>query len=164
MTPQQLEFAELRLGSAKIRMEEFMDSVFVDIAKITLVISCITISRAAGMSSEYIDHIKFEKTGFLQGKIINDYSKPSKDATSQDIPLALYFENGTTDHFVEPRSADGGGVLHWQKDGKDYFSKGHIVKGIKPLRIMENGVNFGLDEFQNILIQRTTAYMRGHST
>lgn len=45
----QLEFAELRLGSAKIRVEEFADSVISETVKETILESCKTVANAAGM-------------------------------------------------------------------------------------------------------------------
>ena len=44
-----------------------------------------------------------------------------------------YLEYGTRDHWVYPRSP--GGVLHWidPTTGGDAFSRGHMVRGIKPV-------------------------------
>ncbi len=42
--------------------------------------------------------------------------------------LALFLNKGTASHFITPKRAS---VLHWQQYGKDYFSKGHSVKGIR---------------------------------
>lgn len=40
-----------------------------------------------------------------------------------------YLELGTASHRIEPVSAD---ALHWEESGEDFFSKGHVVSGIKP--------------------------------
>ncbi len=46
----QLEFAELRLGSAKIRIEEYADSIMSSVMEETIIQSCKSIARAAGMN------------------------------------------------------------------------------------------------------------------
>lgn len=48
-----------------------------------------------------------------------------------DLPYAKYLEYGTSSHFVAPKNAK---ALHW--DG--FFSKGHMVGGIKARRHFGN--------------------------
>lgn len=43
--------------------------------------------------------------------------------------ILWFLELGTIAHYVEPRNKK---VLHWESDGKDFFSRGHVVSGIKP--------------------------------
>jgi hypothetical protein len=159
----QLEFAELRLGSAKIRVEEFADSVLSETVSQTILESCKTVARAAGMRQGYLDAISFEKLGFLKGDVINDWTSESRDALGVGVPLAVYFEDGTIIHFIEPLDPDG--VLAWEDEdtGETHFSKGHWVKGIQAMKIMANGFKFGLDRFVEKLIGKINRFLQENS-
>ena len=158
----QLEFAEMRLDSSKIRIEEFADSILDDVADKTILQSCRTVARAAGMKNRYIDAISFEHLGFLKGDVINDFTSDSKDALGRGLPLAKFFEDGTTTHFVEPLDPDG--VLAWEDDaGITHFSKGHFVRGIRPMKIMNNGFKFGLERFKSELVSRINRFLQENS-
>ena len=159
----QLEFAELRLGSAKIRVEEFADSVMSETINETILEDTKSIARAAGMRQGYLDAISFEKTGFLKGDVVNDWESPSKDALGKGVPLADYFEDGTTRHFIEPLDPDG--VLAWEDEdtGETRFSKGHWVNGIRAMKIMANGFKFGLDRFIQKLTEKINRFLQENS-
>jgi len=147
------------LDSAKIRVEEFADSIFADTINDTILQSCKSIARAAGMKQGYLDAIKFEKSGFLRGDIINDWTSDSKDALGKGVPLAVYFEDGTTTHFIEPLDPDG--VLVFDlPDGTTGFSKGHWVKGIRAMKIMMNGFKFGLANFITRLTNKINQFLQ----
>ena len=45
-----------------------------------------------------------------------------------DVKYAPYLEYGTSTHFVAPVNKK---ALHWKKGNKNFFSKGHMVKGIQ---------------------------------
>jgi len=49
--------------------------------------------------------------------------------TKYDNKLLWRLELGTTAHWVEPVNAQ---ALHWEENGEDFFSKGHMVSGIQP--------------------------------
>ncbi|MBL4817987.1 MAG: hypothetical protein JKY15_01970 [Deltaproteobacteria bacterium] len=161
----QLEFAEMRLGSAKIRVEEFADSIMIETVQETILESCKTVARAAGMKQGYLDAISFEKNGFLKGDVINDYSKPSKDALGSVVPLADYFEDGTVTHFIEPLDPDGVLAFPIQSGAITVtgFSKGHWVKGIRAMKIMSNGFKFGLERFLDVLTSKINRFLQENS-
>lgn len=46
-----------------------------------------------------------------------------------DCPWVNYLHEGTEYHRVEPKDKK---ALHWVGGGESFFSKGHMVKGIKP--------------------------------
>jgi hypothetical protein len=51
-------------------------------------------------------------------------------------PYAKWLHDGTDDHWVEPTNAQ---ALHWS-NGKDYFSKGHMVSGIKEYKFIDKAI------------------------
>jgi len=134
-----------------------------DVVDDTILKSIKTVARAANMRQGYLDAISFEKLGFLKGDVINDWTSDSKDALGKGVPLADYFEDGTVDHFIEPLDPDG--VLVWEDPvtGELRFSKGHKVKGIRAMKIMKNGFEFGLDKFVSLLTSRINAFLQENS-
>ena len=85
-----------------------------------------------------------------------------KDRDGKNIPLDLFFEHGTKDHWIEPKEKK---ALHWidtggsaakaiysqgdnLTDGVSRFSKGHYVSGIKSLHIIEDTVKANKEELQ----------------
>ena len=60
---------------------------------------------------------------------------------------AAHLEWGTTDHMIRPKK---GGTLHWTSGkgggGKDFFSKGHKVRGIEPQPFIRPAINTKLNE------------------
>lgn len=48
--------------------------------------------------------------------------------------IAGYLNDGTDPHKIKPVIAQ---ALHWEEDGQDFFSKGHVVSGIKASHFVE---------------------------
>jgi len=61
---------------------------------------------------------------------------------------AAHLEWGTTDHMIRPKTMQ---ALHWTSGkaggGKDFFSKGHMVRGIAPQPFIRPMINTKLNEF-----------------
>jgi len=74
-------------------------------------------------ASRYRDSIKIKLEG-SKARIYADWNSK----------VPFYLEYGTIGHMIRPKKP--GGTLHWRSNGKDYFSKGHFVCGIKPLNIL----------------------------
>jgi hypothetical protein len=53
------------------------------------------------------------------------------------VKHAIYLHEGTKAHWIEPVEAE---ALHWTQYGKHFFSKGHIVSGIKGVKFLEIGI------------------------
>jgi hypothetical protein len=66
------------------------------------------------------------KGGWVYNVSGNTLTVTHKKTSSQ---VLWWLEYGTKAHWVEPVNAK---VLHWQEGGKDYYSMGHMVSGIKP--------------------------------
>ncbi|MBC8553273.1 MAG: hypothetical protein H8D23_26945 [Candidatus Brocadiales bacterium] len=145
------EIKALKLGSMEFRIQEFVRKRAERIARETIGFEIQQIASNMGMSSRYIDAIKYTVEGIghnLTLKIDLDYF--GKDGE----PLGYWFEFGTKDHWIEPIGGTQGGggrntpkVLHWTQGGQHFFSKGHMVSGIKPHKIFDEGKTRGMPEF-----------------
>ena len=70
-------------------------------------------------------------TGRFLGSIESDLSKPLQASVFTRVKYAKFLEYGTSPHFILPKTKK---VLAWKGGGKWFFSKGHMVRGIKPRR------------------------------
>lgn len=68
--------------------------------------------------------------------------------TKYEDKLLWRLELGTQAHWVEPVNAQ---ALHWEENGEDFFSKGHMVSGIQPHLFLTRTE----DEINDYIRQRT---------
>jgi hypothetical protein len=77
-------------------------------------------------------------TGLFKALVLYKYGTYGSVVYS-NLPYAVFLEYGTSPHFVAPVRAQ---ALHWSEGwmggGKQYFSKGHVVGGIRPRRHFRN--------------------------
>ncbi len=134
----------------------------------TIIAEIKSISMAANIPQKFIDGVKFVKTAPNKGKVINTWG-------TQDVPLARYFNYGTTLHWIEPKTAKAlafpntGGTharaIYFQgakNKGNTAFSKGHYVSGVPRTEAMERGFNIGkkrLAEEAGKIIQKELRYV-----
>ena len=122
------------------------------------------IAQAANLPKGFIDHLRIEKNG-TSYTLVNDWE------LDDGTPLADYFEHGTNYHWIEPKVintpsgraepghqseksfGDKGDqhvsepkFLHWKKDGLNFFSSGHFVRGIQAFKTMEFAVQIGVPQ------------------
>lgn len=98
----------------------------------------------------------------------------SKYTTESGFDVALARENGTRDHFIKPISLTHGSqfsklnknvtarlpsVLSWIQDGVRMFSKGHMVSGMKSLKIIHKTVREKTPELQAKINDEFEAWM-----
>jgi len=76
---------------------------------------------------EKITQLGLVKTGRFRGSI-HSYMKGDTLIIADNVDYGKYLEFGTTAHMVRPKNKK---ALHWKEGGKDRFSKGHVVSGIK---------------------------------
>lgn len=124
--------------------------------------------KAANLPDSFIEHI-YVTSDSSKVSIINDWEE-------DDNPLARYFEYGTTDHWIEPKSPDG--VLAWpaqggggtharsiyyksgeKKKGKLY-SKGHFVSGIQSHMAMSMGYDKGIIQLKQRIARELKIHQR----
>lgn len=89
-----------------------------------------------GSIVEKITQLGLVKTGQFRAGI-HTTQKGNEVTISDSVEYGKYLEWGTTTHFVRPTKKK---ALHWKQDGKDRFSKGHIVKGIKAYAPFRKGI------------------------
>ena len=69
-------------------------------------------------------------------------------ATSVDgFPYPLAIEKGTKSHWVAPNTFD---ALHWTDNGGEYWSRGHMVSGIKPDPFVEPSIENTIRDIEEI--------------
>ena len=72
--------------------------------------------------------------GFFLNSIKADISKDFETTVYTDVDYAGFLEHGTSPHFIKPVTKK---ALAWKGGGQWFFSKGHMVSGIKPRRHFE---------------------------
>ena len=126
----------------------------------TILSEIISACHAANMPKKFIESIELKKTSDTQFIIENSWKEDDK-------PLAIFFEYGTRDHWIEPVNAK---VLAWQSKGPEsgqkkaiyskrhdnreggmLFSKGHYVTGLPALEPMHNGFRIGYQRMRERL-------------
>ena len=101
---------------------------------------------------ELIIQSKHYKTGLMSNS--SDISQDGDDrlvgntaSSPLGFPYPLAIENGSVDHWVAPVTFS---ALHWVQDGKDMFSKGHMVSGIKADPFVEPSIENTVREIDDI--------------
>ena len=64
------------------------------------------------------------------------------------VEYGKYLEWGTMSHYVAPKNKK---ALHWKEGGKNYYSKGHQVRGIRPIACFQRGLNMTIKQLPDIL-------------
>jgi len=94
--------ARMRLDSYSFRAQEFIRKNAVAIAHRTIGEVFLRLCDDRGMTERYKQSLVITYDNSLNGinlKIYLDY----KDRDGKNIPLDLYFEHGTKDHWIEPK-------------------------------------------------------------
>lgn len=133
--------------------------------------------RAKGISSKVIDRTYLDKTVIQYGQVIvfvirSDYT------SEKGFPVAVMIEFGRRAFFVRPLLSSGREqfvrvripgkftstlpkALHWIKDGKNFFSKGHRIPRKPGSYIITDGVRSGQPKVQRELTRRTKKWVNG---
>lgn len=103
-------------------------------------------------NQENIISSKHFKSGMMSQSV--DKSTDGEDilvgntASSVDgFPYPLAIEKGTKSHWIAPVTFD---ALHWTDKDGEYWSKGHMVSGIKPDPFVEPSIQDTLDDIERI--------------
>ena len=110
--------------------------------------------RAANLPKEFQDAIRIEQKddGYV---LVNDWTGKNGE------PLSIWFEYGTRDHWVEPKSKDGvlafpapknqkhGSAIYYESGAEGtIFSKGHYVSGLPKTEAMHRGLDAGVERLR----------------
>ena len=138
----------------------------------TVLAEMIMAAQAANAPASFIKNIKLEKVSDTEYRIVNDWHT-FDPRTGKKVPLARFFEYGTTRHWVEPVDAK---ALAWSSGGPQsgrsqaiyskradntkggkLFSKGHYVSGIIGYEPMNTGFKHGIAKMKQILEESVNA-------
>lgn len=146
----------LRTQSLPFRIQEFVDFKVVDIANKTLVQAIRDEAMLREMPQRYVDGIQAEFDGEYLWVWVDFKGKDGED-------LDLFFEEGTKDHKIKPRTKK---ALSWFAKGAigivtsiRRFSKGHWVSGMEARHIFRNGTTKGYPQFKSLLQREVEQYM-----
>ena len=122
------------------KVRSFIDERIVNLAERTFGEEFLSLAGAENMTARYKQSLRITSNG--QQLILElDYRGDN------DEPLGVWFEKGTSDHFIKPTEKK---ALSWIENGQRFFSKGHFVRGIPEKRIMERTVTNGLSKFTDL--------------
>jgi len=113
--------------------------------------------RAARDSAKSTKRFK-DVTGWLRGSIREDFDGPFKGRLRAGPKYARFVNDGTPPHEI---SAKGGGVLHFQMQGHDFFRRSVHHPGTKPRPFMDDAAAVGeqtLDYGLELMIERPIAH------
>ena len=168
----------MRLESYPHRVEEFLRKNAVNIAHRTIGEEFLKLCADRHMTQRYSQSLHIEGQSSVKGtnlKIYVDY----KARDDPSIPLDLYFEEGTKDHWIAPKNKK---ALHWIKGGgadrpqaifsqgagseagDSMFSKGHFVRGITARKIVTDTRKIGYPKFRKELMRQLKEYMKNTAT
>lgn len=144
------EFIPTQRQDAKEQIDEILDDFMIPLMNATIIAEIKSLAEAANMPKSFIDGVKFRRTEANHGEIINTWGTDKK-------PLALWFNEGTSQHWIEPTDPEG--VLAFpakqgrnasaiffmgeSKEGDTLFSKGHYVSGVPKTEVMQRGFQIG---------------------
>jgi len=160
------EYIPTQREQVKLEINKILDDFMEPLINFTIVAEIKAIAAAANIPKSFADGVKFIRTAPNKGKIINTWG-------SDEVPLARYFNYGTTKHWIAPVNkkalAFSGGGTHataiFFQGGENTntkFSKGHYVSGVPRTEAMEIGFKIGkkrLAEEASKIIQKELRYV-----
>jgi len=114
----------------------------------------LAVSKNLQSHQEQIISMKHYKTGMMRNSV--DITKDGNaqylvgnTASSVDgFPYPLAIDKGSKAHWIAPVTFH---ALHWVKNGTDYFSKGHMVSGIKADPFVEPSINMTDGDIESVI-------------
>jgi len=144
-----LHLSALRTQSLTFRIQEYLEYRIVDIANETIVEAIRQEAMHKEMPPRYINSLHSDFDGNYLWIWVDFKGK-------NNVPLDLWFEEGTKRHFIKPVFKK---ALSWVLRGVRFFSKGHFVSGIEAKHIFENGVQKGYPKFKAKLTLEIQNYL-----
>ena len=96
---------------------------------------------------------------YISGKMVNsvdifsegkEYIVTNTAVSENGFPYPLAINSGSSAHWIAPKDAS---VLHWEKNGTDYYSKGHMVSGIKPDPYVKYSIDYTMRQVEGIVTE-----------
>ncbi len=161
------EYIPTQREEVKKSINEILDDFMEPLINFTIIAEIKAIAQAANIPQGFIDGVKFRRTAPNKGQVINTWG-------TEKTPLAIYFNYGTSKHWIEPVNAKalawkGGGGRHataiyfqGSTNKGTKFSKGHYVSGVPRTEAMQIGFRIGkkrLAEEASKIIQKELRYV-----
>lgn len=109
------------------------------------------LASAKGLPDKFIAGIGWRQAGPGHWQLFNTWMGENHHTGEKDVPLALFFEEGTVDHLILPVYAK---ALSWElPGGRRAYSRGHLVSGLPASEAMRGAL---LD-----IMEEVKAYMAG---
>jgi len=146
------DLAILRVSMFSMRTQAFMDSRMIDLAIEEIEDPMKRLASSRRHAQIFIDAIKTKRLGFLKFAIvIEEFFTPTR------LPLNILLEYGWSEHFVAPVNVF---ALHWTGEDRDFFSKGHFVRGFPGYHMLDSMKDWGfVDKFHLRLITETNKWL-----
>lgn len=111
------------------------------------------VSKALVSNQENIISSKHYITGMMAGSVDimgdgEDFLVGNTAMSVDGFPYPLAIEKGTRSHYISPNTFN---ALHWKEGSKDYYSKGHIVSGIKADPFVQPSIDDTLYQIDTIV-------------
>lgn len=164
--PDNLYLSALRTESLPFRTQEFIESRIVSIAQQTLERSIKREAKQKRLPQRYINNIHTEFDGEYLWVWVDFKGDDDED-------LDLFFEEGTKSHWIAPirkkalawkaRAGKFASAIYYKsgiRSGKNLFSKGHYVSGIRARYVFKDGFDKGYPKFKRKLVLETEKYLR----
>ena len=136
--------------------KQFNDKLY-GILKRTIVDEMVRAAQAANLPEEFVRGIEMHQEG---QKFVIENAWKSKDGA----PLAVYFEHGTRDHWIEAHplswfqeSAPTNPKAIYSQTSREFpaqlFSWGHYITGLPATEAMHNGFKIGMARMQAAILR-----------
>lgn len=146
------DLAILRLSMFSMRTQAYMDSRMIDLAIQEILDPLKRLAASRQHAQIFIDALEIRKLGFLKFAIVlNEFFTPTR------LPLNILLEFGWSEFFTAPVNVL---ALHWTGEGRDFFSKGHWVRGFPGYHLIDSMNDWGfVDHFHLRIIAETNKWL-----
>lgn len=144
----------LRLNHLKNNYDAFLKAKGTELANKIVIDEIINRMISNGFSSKIWMNTVLKEVQIKSGKI--KLIIKSEYTTESGFDVAVAREKGTKDHMIRPRTAQ---ALSWISQGVRLFSKGHMVKGMKSLKIISKTTKEKTPELQKALNEEFDKWM-----
>ena len=112
-----------------------------------------SVAKALSSNQENIISSKHYITGMMSNSVDlmgdgDDYLVGNTAMSVDGFPYPLAIEKGTRSHWVSPNTFS---ALHWEDNGGEYWSKGHMVSGITADPFVEPSIDDTLNQIDSIV-------------
>lgn len=158
-----------QINELEPKTQQYIKENLATLVEDTFLFECRAMAFAANLPDKFIDGLAYIITGPMSFKLINTWG-------SEEKPLAKWFNDGTTDHWIAPL---GDYPLHWKagdadkarnasaiffesaeiSEGQDMYSYGHMVSGLPATHSMERAIERAKKRFLTLVLKNSKSYV-----